>query len=91
MRHPFGVQVLLYRRLRRRTGGSEHRQNALSFDELERGITNKDVTFADFCSDLKFDAERMNVRLRLFGALIALGAGATAVVIALLLLRTVFA
>ncbi len=35
----------------------------LSFDELERGITNKDVTFAEVPTDLKFDAERMNVRL----------------------------
>ena len=33
----------------------------------------------------------MNVRLRLFGALVALGAGATAVVIVILLLKTVFA
>jgi hypothetical protein len=33
----------------------------------------------------------MNVRVRLLGALVALGAGATAVVIAVLLLRTIFA
>ena len=33
----------------------------------------------------------MNVRLRLIGALVALAAGATAVVIAVLLLKTVLA
>jgi hypothetical protein len=33
----------------------------------------------------------MNVRIRLLGALAALGAGATAVVIAVLLVRTIFA
>ena len=33
----------------------------------------------------------MNVRIRLLGALVALGAGATAVVIAALLVRTIFA
>jgi hypothetical protein len=32
----------------------------------------------------------MNVRLRLLGSLVALGAGAAAVVIAALLLRTIF-
>jgi len=33
----------------------------------------------------------MNVRLRLFASLVALGAGATAVVVAILLVRSVFA
>jgi hypothetical protein len=36
---------------------------SLSFDELERGITTKDVTFADIPTDLKFDADRTTVRL----------------------------
>jgi hypothetical protein len=33
----------------------------------------------------------MNVRLRLFGALVALGAGTAAVVVAILLVRPIFA
>jgi hypothetical protein len=33
----------------------------------------------------------MNIRLRLLGALVALGAGAAAVVIVVLLVRTIFA
>jgi hypothetical protein len=33
----------------------------------------------------------MNVRVRLLGAVVALGAGAAAVVVAILLLRSVFA
>ncbi len=35
----------------------------LSFDELERGIATKDVTFAEVPTDLKFDADRTTVRL----------------------------
>lgn len=35
----------------------------LSFDELERGISTKDVVFAEVPTDLKFDADRTTVRL----------------------------
>ncbi|HLO41321.1 MAG TPA: hypothetical protein VK176_09880 [Phycisphaerales bacterium] len=36
---------------------------SLSFDELERGITTKDVTFAEVPTELKFDTDRTTVRL----------------------------
>ncbi|MCC6426170.1 MAG: hypothetical protein IT435_05055 [Phycisphaerales bacterium] len=37
----------------------------LSFDELERGVTNKDVVFAEIPTDLTFDADRLNIRLKI--------------------------
>ena len=49
-----------------RVGRGEIRVTAvlpLSFDELERGITTKDVVFAEVPTDLKFDADRTTVRL----------------------------
>jgi hypothetical protein len=35
---------------------------ALSFDELERGVTSKDVTFSELPTELKFEADRTTVR-----------------------------
>ncbi|GMV27563.1 MAG: hypothetical protein AMXMBFR58_35940 [Phycisphaerae bacterium] len=38
---------------------------SLSFDELERGIATKDVVFSEIPTELKFDADRTTVRLRI--------------------------